>query len=252
MFRALADPTRRELLDRLFAEDGQSLTALAASYDMTRFGVMKHLRILQDTGLVVTRRDGRRTLHHLNAVPIREIHDRWISKYAEQWVAALGGMKRSLEGTVMAEETSRPLRHVYETYIRTTPERLWTAITDGEWTRRYFHGTRIESSWEPGSPVVFHGSERGTVAVEGVVREVAPHRRLSFTWNVRYDADRRGELPSVVVWEIEQLGDTCKLVVVHEFAEESKTYREVASGWNAILSSLKSLMETGEPLSVAS
>ena len=97
MFKALADPTRRSLLDELFREDGQTLGALVESFSMTRFGVMKHLRQLEEAGLVVTRRRGREKLHFLNPVPIRLVYERWVSKYAEPWVSGLTGLKRELE-----------------------------------------------------------------------------------------------------------------------------------------------------------
>src|SRR5947208_8828666 len=118
VFKALADPTRRSLLDRLFREDGQTLGALQARFRMTRFGVMKHLRQLEDAGLVVTKKQGREKLHFLNPVPIRAVHDRWVSKFAEPWVAGLTDLKRDLEKT---------MEKVFEIYIRTTPERLWEA-----------------------------------------------------------------------------------------------------------------------------
>jgi len=97
VFRALADPTRRHLLDRLFERDGRTLTDLERDVDMTRFGVMKHLRVLEDAGLVVTRKAGREKLHFLNPVPIRLIHDRWIDKYTERRVTALVDLKNELE-----------------------------------------------------------------------------------------------------------------------------------------------------------
>src|ERR1700742_2135940 len=97
VFRALADPTRRALLDELFREDGQTLSALEQRLPMTRFGVMKHLRVLESAGLVVTRRRGREKLHFLNPVPIRLVHDRWVSKYAEPWTEALSDLKHALE-----------------------------------------------------------------------------------------------------------------------------------------------------------
>ena len=99
VFRALADPTRRHLLDRLFERDGRTLTELESELEMTRFGVMKHLRLLEEAGLVVTRRQGREKLHFLNPVPIRQIHDRWIDKYTERVVSALLDLKSDLEGT---------------------------------------------------------------------------------------------------------------------------------------------------------
>src|SRR6202795_3430822 len=142
VFRALADPTRRELLDELFREDGQTLRALVERFAMTRFGVMKHLKQLEDAGLVVTRRRGREKLHFLNPVPIRLVHDRWVSKYAEPWAAALSDLKTKLES---------PMEKVFEIYIRTTPERLWEAITDPEIRSKYNFGARIRSDWTPGS-----------------------------------------------------------------------------------------------------
>src|SRR5579862_5310175 len=123
VFRALADPTRRSLLDELFLRDGQTLGELEARFDMTRFGVMKHLKLLEEAGLVVTRRRGRQKLHFLNPVPIRIVHDRWVSKYAEPWVSGLSEIKQRLESQ---------MEKVFEIYIHTTPERLWEAIIDPE------------------------------------------------------------------------------------------------------------------------
>ena len=122
VFKALADPTRRSLLDELYKEDGQTLSALERRLPMTRIGVMKHLRVLEDAGLLTTKRRGREKLHFLNPVPIRLVHDRWVSKYAEPWAASLTGLKKRLEEEVMEK--------VFEIYIKTTPERLWEAITD--------------------------------------------------------------------------------------------------------------------------
>src|SRR6478735_11342271 len=131
VFKALADPIRRDLLDALFLEDGQTLSALEARFEITRFGVMKHLKLLEAAGLVVTRRRGREKLHHLNPVPIRLVHDRWVSKYAEPWVATLSGLKHELESS---------MEKVFEIYIRTTPERLWKAIIDPEIRSKYQFG----------------------------------------------------------------------------------------------------------------
>ncbi|MGH9105477.1 MAG: ArsR/SmtB family transcription factor, partial [Acidimicrobiales bacterium] len=125
VFKALADPTRRDLLDVLFETDGQSLSALVDRFEMTRIGVAKHLGVLEAAGLVVTRRSGRQKLHYLNPVPIRLIHDRWISKYAEPVVGSMTALKRHLE------EPAMTAAHVYSIHIRTTPESLWRAITDG-------------------------------------------------------------------------------------------------------------------------
>src|SRR6476646_7237643 len=132
VFRALADPTRRSLLDELFKADGHTLSALERRLPMTRFGVMKHLRVLEDAGLIVTRRRGREKLHFLNAVPIRLVHDRWVSKYAEPWAATLSELKHRLEDETMEK--------VFEIYIKTTPERLWQAITDPDMRSKYTFG----------------------------------------------------------------------------------------------------------------
>ena len=143
VFKALADPTRRHLLDRLFERDGRTLTELESELEMTRFGVMKHLRVLEDAGLVVTRREGREKLHFLNPVPIRLVHDRWIDKYTEHRVAALADLKHELEETRMTTMTAQTTQ-VYSVFIRATPEQIWDAITKAEFTEQYFYGARID------------------------------------------------------------------------------------------------------------
>src|SRR5215469_2539258 len=163
VFKALADPARRALLDALFREDGQTLSALERLLPMTRFGVMKHLKLLEEAGLVATRRRGREKLHYLNPVPIRLVHDRWVTKYAEAWAAGLVDLKRDLEANV---------EKVFEIYIRTTPERLWQAITDPQTRARYQFGARIMSDWTPGSSYqVGHAGAPGPL-IEGENLEV--------------------------------------------------------------------------------
>ena len=150
VFRALADPTRRSLLDELFRQDGQTLTELEERFSMTRFGVMKHLKVLEEAGLVVSRRKGREKLHFLNPVPIRLVHDRWVSKYAEPWAATLSDLKTRLEKT---------MEKVFEIYIRTTPERLWEAITDPEIRAKYNFGASVKSEWTPGARMEMRAGE---------------------------------------------------------------------------------------------
>src|SRR5829696_2038884 len=175
VFKALADPTRRTLLDTLFEEDGQTLTELEARVPMTRFGVMKHLRVLEEASLVTTKRRGREKLHFLNPVPIRLVHDRWVSKYAEPWAAALSGLKHTLE--------DRTMEKVFEIYIKTTPERLWEAITEAELRQKYNFGVGISSDWTPGSRYEAVHPGAGIAIAEGENLEVDPPRRLvqSFT-----------------------------------------------------------------------
>src|SRR3954469_2677213 len=147
VFRALSDPSRRLLLDQLFERDGQTLGELCAHLpEMTRFGVMRHLDVLEAAEIVTTRRIGREKRHYLNPVPIRRLHDRWISKYAEPLVGAMSAMKRHLE-----EPAMDTFDHVYSVFIQAPPQRVWQAITDGDETVRYYYGTRVASTWEKGA-----------------------------------------------------------------------------------------------------
>jgi uncharacterized protein YndB with AHSA1/START domain/DNA-binding transcriptional ArsR family regulator len=248
IFKALADPGRRLLLDSLFANDGQSLGQLSARLPgMTRFGVMKHLRLLEAAGLVIARKIGREKLHYLNPVPIRLIHDRWTSKYAEPWVGALADLKVSLEGPA----TNRP-GHVFQVYIRTSPDDLWRAISDPEVTQRYFHSTRVDADLRPGERIAYWCGD--DLVVDGKVLVADPPRKLVTTWSFRRSPEMRDDPPSRVTWEIEAMDlDTCKLTLVHDdFLSETPTFRSVKSGWPVVLSSLKSLLETGVPLAVSS
>jgi uncharacterized protein YndB with AHSA1/START domain len=236
VFRALADPTRRSLLDELFRQDGQTLVALERRLPMTRFGVMKHLRVLEGAGLVTTRRRGREKLHFLNPVPIRLVHDRWVSKYAEPWAAELSGLKQRLEAT---------MEKVFEIYIKTTPERLWEAITDSELRRRYNFGVGVESDWTPGSE---YRAAAGSIRIaEGENLEVDPPRRLVQSFNALWGDDVRREGTSRVTFAIEQIEDSCRLTVTHDQLREGAN-DQLFGGWPMILSGLKTLLETGETL----
>jgi uncharacterized protein YndB with AHSA1/START domain len=244
VFRALADAHRRKLLDRLFKRDGQTLSELCARMPMTRFGVMKHLRLLEEARLVTSAMHGREKLHYLNPVPIRLIFDRWTSKYAEPFTRAMSAIKRELEDPM---EKNAP-HHVYEVYIRTTPDRLWRALTDGEWTRKYFYGTAVKSTWKAGAPISYHGAD-GKLMVEGKIVEADPPRRLVQTWRAVYDPETAKDRPSRVTWTIEAVGKICKLTVTHDdFDGETATFHAVSRGWNPVLSGLKTVLETGEPL----
>jgi uncharacterized protein YndB with AHSA1/START domain len=239
VFRALADPTRRDLLDRLFAEDGQTLSALEARAPMTRFGVMKHLKVLEEANLVTTKRRGREKLHFLNPVPIRLVHDRWVSKYAEPWAAALSGLKHRLEDTTMEK--------VFEIYIKTTPERLWEAITDEATRQKYNFGVGVSSDWTPGSPYESVHPGAGITIAAGENLEVDPPRRLVQSFNALWSDNVKDEGTSRVTWEIEQVEDSCRLTVTHDQLREGAN-DELYGGWPMILSGLKTLLETGESL----
>jgi uncharacterized protein YndB with AHSA1/START domain len=243
VFKALADPTRRRMLDELFKQDGQTLSELERRLPMTRFGVMKHLRVLEEAGLVVTRRRGREKLHFLNPVPIRLVHDRWVSKFAEPWVATLSGLKKSIEEN--GEE--QRMEKVFEIYIKTTPERLWEAITSDEMRRRYWFGVGVTSEWTPGSYYEAGHPLAPTPIYEGVNLEVEPPRRLVQSYTARWSEDAKREGASRVTWEIEPIGDSCRLIVTHDQLREDAS-EEIYGGWPQILSGLKTLLETGESL----
>ncbi len=238
VFRALGDPTRRALLDALFQRDGQTLSELESRIQMSRFGVMKHLRLLEEAGLVATRRSGREKLHFLNPVPIRLIHDRWIDKYTEPWVAVLSDLKQRLENTV---------EKVFELYIHTTPERLWEAITDPEIRSKYTFGARVDSEWTPGARLEMSAPTAGILLGEGEVLEVDPPRRLVHTMTALWSEDVKQEGASRVTWTIEPVGDSCHLTLTHDQLREGAN-SEIFGGWPMILSGLKTWLETGELL----
>ncbi|MFE0984035.1 ArsR/SmtB family transcription factor [Streptomyces rochei] len=257
VFKALADGSRRRLLDSLNARNGQSLRELCAGLDMARQSVSKHLAVLEAAGLVTTARRGREKLHYLDAGPINAIADRWISRYDRERVRALADLKHALEDTAMDSDA-----FVCTTYIRTTPEKLWQGLTDPAFTRRYW-GVEFGTDWAAGSAVVWKERAARTADPEQVVLESEPYRRLSYTWHTftpewarangiddetlaRLSAEPR----SKVTFEIEDLGGgSVKLTVVHDGFEPGSAVREmVRHGWPALLSSLKSLLETGEPL----
>jgi uncharacterized protein YndB with AHSA1/START domain/DNA-binding transcriptional ArsR family regulator len=255
VFKALADPTRRSLLDELFHQDGQTLSALEGRLPMTRFGVMKHLRALEEAGLVTTQRRGREKLHFLNPVPIRLVHDRWVSKYAEPWAATLSGLKRHLEDDMESGNTvswaygTAPVADgtaVFEVFIKTTPEKLWEAITNPDLRKMYSFGVETNSDWTPGSD--YHSSVPGVVDIasgENVV--VDPPRLLVQTFNALWSDDVKAQGTTRVTWAIEPVGTSCRLTVTHDQLPPAAN-AELYGGWPMILSGLKTLLETGELL----
>ena len=239
VFKALADPSRRKLLDALFRHDGQTLSQLERRLPMTRFGVMKHLRVLEEARLVVRQRRGREKLHFLNPVPIRLVHDRWVSKYAEPWAAALSDLKRNLEDGTMEK--------VFEIYIKTTPQRLWEAITNPEMRKKYTFGMVVTSDWKPGSRYEGTSPKAAGPLLEGENLEVDPPRRLVQSFRALWGEDVKKEGTSRVTWVIEPIGDSCRLMVTHDQLREGAN-DQLYGGWPMILSGLKTLLETGELL----
>ena len=256
-FRALADPSRRLLLDCLNERSGQTLRELCAHLDMARQSVSKHLAVLEAANLVTTVRRGREKLHYLNAAPINEIAERWISRYERGRVQALADLKRALEDTPV----DRP-SFVYTTYIRTTPEQLWQALTEPAFTERYW-GMVFHSDWKTGSRYVLNQFGLSIADEDQVVLEAAPYRRLSYTWHavtaewadavgLTDDARERlaAESRSKVTFDIEPLdGEQVKLTVVHDGLEPDGLMGSlIGNGWPRVLSNLKTLLETGETL----
>ena len=262
-FRALADPTRRRILDRLNAQNGQTLRELCAGMDMARQSVSKHLAVLEAAQLVTTVWRGREKLHYLNPAPIQAISERWIDQYDRQRVRALSDLKRALEDNPMDKPS-----FVYTTYIHTTPGRLWQALTAPAFTERYW-GVAFETDWSTGSTITLHQWGVTVADSEQVILESEPYRRLSYTWHTftpewrKVVQERVGfsdefldrvaaEPRSKVTFELEELGELVKLTVVHDdFEPGSAVLETISQGWPHILSNLKTLLETGEPLPAA-
>jgi DNA-binding transcriptional ArsR family regulator/uncharacterized protein YndB with AHSA1/START domain len=256
VFKALADPSRRILLDSLNAHNGQTLRQLCAGLDMARQSVSKHLAVLEAASLVTTVRRGREKLHYLNAAPISDIAERWISRYDQPRVDALADLKKALEETELEAPS-----FVYTTYIRTTPERLWQGLTDPAFTQRYWQ-TELHTDWTKGSPVTWNNHGVLISDPESVVLESDPYRRLSYAWHTmtpelaekfgwdqEFSAKLAGERRSKVTFDIEPAVQGVKLTVIHDGFEPGSTVLEMVSmGWPDVISSLKTLLETGEPL----
>jgi DNA-binding transcriptional ArsR family regulator/uncharacterized protein YndB with AHSA1/START domain len=252
-FKALGDPTRRRLLDDLNERDGQTLQQLSDGLEIARQSVSKHLAVLEDAHLITTVRRGREKLHYLNAAPITAIADRWIQPYNRTRVAALTDLTRTLERKTMSKPT-----FVYTTYIDTTPEELWSALTQPEFTSKYW-GTRFDTDWKVGSEMTWHYGDVTIADPEQIVLESDPFTRLSYTWQsitpemadaVGWADDYRDRLAaerkSKVAFEIEQSGALVKLIVIHDdFDEGSEMLGSISGGWPMVISSLKTLLETG-------
>lgn len=256
VFKALADATRRRLLDSLNARGGQTLRELCAESGMTRQAVTKHLAVLESAGVVTTAWRGREKLHYLNAAPINEIAERWINRYDRERVHALADLKHALEDGPM----SKP-EFVYVNYIKTTPEKLWQALTDPAFTRRYW-GVEFESDWTKGAPVTWRESGAEMRDPEQVVLVSDPYRRLSYTWHTftpewakAHDVSDEAlaalvkERRTKVTFDIEPTDSAVRLTVTHDDFEPGSAILEgVSQGWPEIVSSLKTLLESGEPL----
>lgn len=253
VFKALADETRRYLLDRLHERNGQTLGELCEGVGMTRQSATQHLQVLEAANLVSVVRRGRQKLHYLNPVPLHEIQERWIDKYERPRLRALSTLKDRAEN-LMAKPSFVyvPTRHPattpqgiasrYVIYIESTPEKVWQALTDADLTAEYW-GHRNVSDWQPGSPWEHQRTDGSGVAdVAGTVVESTAPAKLVITWAAP------GDEPSQVTFDIEPHGEIVRLTVTHENLADEAEREGAAKGWAAVLSNLKSLLETGHVL----
>ena len=242
IFKALSDETRRMVLDRLRARDGQTLTELVATTGMTRFGVMKHLKLLEAANLIITHKVGRFKYHYLNAAPLQLLVDRWIEPLTQQPLArAMLDLKATLERN--PPMSTKP-DYMIETFIRTTPEKLWEALTSADLSKHYYiAGAAIHGTMEAGTPYQYLTPE-GHPILTGTIITAEPPTRLEMTFQPGWMGPNA--LPSRNVYEIERVGELTKLTILHfDIPAEQDGVKE---GWAKIAASLKSLLETGEAL----
>jgi uncharacterized protein YndB with AHSA1/START domain/DNA-binding transcriptional ArsR family regulator len=250
VFSAINDPNRRLLLDALYERDGQSLVELCDHLPtMTRQGVMNHLGVLEAAGLITTDRRGRCKYHYLNPVPIRLIHDRWISRFADARIGHMAAIKATVEargGTMDAPS------HIYKTYIRGTVADVWEAITNPDLTEQYFYGTRVHSEWTVGSEMTYAYPD-GSLASTGEILAIDPPKRIEFTFHALWDPQLEAEGPCREVWTLSDMEDMVELAIeMFDLAHDSKRYEDFTNGIPFIVAGLKSLVETGMPLAGAS
>jgi len=243
VFKALADPTRRMLLDSLRHDDGQSLGRLCGRLDMARQSATQHLAVLAEANLISTVRRGREKLHYLNPVPIHDIQQRWIAPFDQPRLRTLAAVRRQAEEPDMT--TDKPT-FVYVTYIHSTPARVWHALTDADLTAEYWGHSNV-SDWQAGSPWEHRRVDGSDIAdVVGTVLESRPPTRLVMTFDAPGDEPAGG--PTTVTFHIEPYRDIVRLTVTHENLADPDALHIVSIGWPAVLANLKSLLETGHPL----
>ncbi|WP_433296531.1 ArsR/SmtB family transcription factor [Actinoplanes sp. CA-030573] len=241
VFKALADPSRRRLLDSLRKEDGQTLGRLCSQLDMARQSASQHLAVLEEANLISTVRRSREKLHYLNPVPIHDIQQRWLAPFEQPRLRALAAIKQNAED---AMTTGKP-SFVYVTYIESTPEKVWHALTDADLTAAYWGHSNV-SDWQLGSRWE-HVRTDGSGVADGVgtVLSAIPPTRLVITFE---SPDEQVEEPSTVTFDIERHHDIVRLTVTHEKLAGAEELDAIAQGWPAVMANLKSLLETGHVL----
>lgn len=242
VFKALADSHRRAILDALRSKDGQTLGELCEPMPMTRYGVMKHLALLETAGLVTTERVGREKHHYLNPIPIQMVYERWVSRFARPWAGALTALKRYVE---QEEEERQMDKHVQMIFVRASAEEVWKAWTDPDLTPRYYFGSAVEGEWRVGGSYRYPRPDGGTF-VDGKILEIEPPRKLVTTFTPHWEgAEAAAE--TRVTFLVEPDGELCKITLIHEGLDTSQGIgADIAEGWARILSGMKTMLETGE------
>ena len=260
VFRALADPTRRALLDSLHERDGQTLLELCVGTHMSRQSVSKHLGILEKAHLVTSVRRGRRKLHHLNPAPLADIGERWIHRYQRARIDLLSDLRRALEERPLTMLERTEFRYV--AYLRTTPEHLWRALTEPAFTTRWWQGTAIDSDWTSGARMTWHHHDTVIEHPDQVVLAYDPPRLLAYTWHtftpdwaaaVGFSEERRAALDTeprtTVTFELEPVDDQVKLTVTHgNLQADGTVIGLITEGWPRVVSDLKSVVEAADPV----
>lgn len=251
VFKALADPTRRLLLDRLREQNGQTLRELCEHLAMARQSATQHLDVLERANLVAVVRRGRERLHYVNPAPVQEIAERWISGFDKPRLQALSSIKHQAEEYAMTDQSAavpNPVpNYAYVTYIHASAEQVWHALTEADLTARYWGHANI-SDWQPGSTWEHRRADgSGVVDAVGKVLETEPPTRLVITFDDAPDAQESRE-PSVVTFLVEPHQDIVRLTVTHEKLPNHEMLTGISQGWPAVLANLKSLLETGEVL----
>jgi uncharacterized protein YndB with AHSA1/START domain len=210
--------------------------------------LLKHLNLLEQAGLITTRKVGREKLHYLIAVPLRQLYDRWVSKYSEPWAIELTTVKNELERETKME--NKP-RHVYRIAIKATPEQVWQAITDPAKTSKFWFNCSIRSNWEIGTPFELWNPE-GKKQAEGIILTIDPPQKLVMSWKFLSFPDVANESASRITWEIdshaEYSGVTLVTIVHDEFEQAVNTAKILEKGLPIVLSGMKTLLETGSTL----
>lgn len=241
IFNALGDKSRRHLMDILYQRNGQSLTELSSTLEISRQAVTKHLKILEDANLVIPVWKGREKLHYLNPVPVRLIYLRWISKFDETRIEGLFDLKNKIE--VNTREVKMK-GFMYQIVITASAEKIWESLTKPEFTQKFWFGRSVNSDWKEGSDVSVVTPE-GIIEAKGKVIEFQPNKRLSYTWQSSRETI---EEISTVVFEIQEMGPLTKLTILHDIDAEKANFQQAAAGWTFILCGLKTFLETGSPM----